>query len=396
MGHHDDHASFTEVTEDVAHVETVIVGAGPAGLSVAACLQRAGVPFVVLERSDRVGAAWNRHYERLCLHTDKAQSALPYFPFPKHYPKYPSRTQLIAYLEAYARHFGLQVRFGHDVVSVRLENGRWHTRTRDTVYVSRRLVVATGFNREPRVPRWPGQETFAGEIVHSSAYRNGAPCRGKRVLVVGFGNSGGEIAVDLWEHGATCALAVRSPVNVIPRDLLGIPILMIAIALRALPVRLADALAAPIARLVFGDLKQLGLRKATYGPFTQVRRQARIPLIDVGTIDLIREGHIEVRPGVERFAGREVVFTDGIRQRYDAVVLATGYRPAVDAFLEHASLITDEHGNSHWRGREAALPGLYFCGFHVSPTGMLREISIEAKQIAQDITLDRHFTAHHC
>src|SRR3982751_1823038 len=117
MGHCDEHASFTEGTENVAHVETVVVGAGPAGLSVAACLQRAGVTFVVLERSDRVGAAWNRHYERLRLPTDKAPSAFPYFPFPKHYPKYPSRTQLIAYLESYVRHFGLRVRFGQDVVS---------------------------------------------------------------------------------------------------------------------------------------------------------------------------------------------------------------------------------------------------------------------------------------
>jgi hypothetical protein len=155
-----------------------------------------------------------------------------------------------------------------------------------------------------------------------------------------------------------------------------------------LPARLADALAAPIARLVFGDLNRLGLRKAPYGPFTQILRQARIPLIDVGTIDLIRKGHIEVRPGVEQFAGREVVFTDGTQQRYDAVVLATGYRPAVDAFLEQASLVTDEHGNPRRSGHEAAVPGLYFCGFHVSPVGMLREIAMEAKQIARDIAQD--------
>ena len=130
------------------------------------------------------------------------------------------------------------------------------------------------------------------------------------------------------------------------------------------------------------------MRKDPGGPFTQIRRRARIPLIDVGTIDLIREGHIEVRPGVEQFAGREVVFTDGTRQRYDAVVLATGYRPAVDAFLEQASLVTDEHGNPRRSGREAAVPGLYFCGFHVSPVGMLREIAMEAKQIARDIAQD--------
>jgi indole-3-pyruvate monooxygenase len=326
MMRHGDHPGPTQGTENVARVETVIVGAGPAGLSVAACLRRTDVPFVLLERGDRVGASWHRHYERLRLHTDKARSELPYLPFPKHYPKYPSRAQLIAYLESYARHFGLRPRFGQEVVSARLQNGRWHTRTQDTIYVSRHLVVATGYNEEPHLPTWPGQKTFSGEIVHSSAYGNGAPYRGKPVLVVGFGNSGGEIAVDLWEHGAKPTLAVRSPVNVVPRDLLGIPILAVAILLQKLPTRLADALAAPMVRLAFGDLARLGLRKAPDGPFAQIRRRGRIPLVDVGTIDLIREGHIEVRPGVERFAGQEVVFTDGTRQRYDAVIPVPFYK----------------------------------------------------------------------
>ena len=307
-----EHPGPTEGTGNVVRVETVIVGAGPAGLSVAACLQRVGVPFVVLERGDRVSASWDRHYERLHLHTDKSRSELPYFPFPKRYPKYPSRAQLIAYLESYARHFGLQPRFCQDVVSARPWDGRWYTRTQDTVYVSRHLVVATGYNGRPHMPTWPGQETFVGEIMHSSAYSNGAPYRGKRVLVVGFGNSAGEIAIDLWEHGAKPTLAVRSPVNVIPRDLLGIPILAIAIPLGKLPRRLADALTAPIVRLVFGDLGRLGLRKAPDGPFTQIQQRGQIPLIDVGTIDLIRKGHIEVRPGVEQLAGRDVVFADAL------------------------------------------------------------------------------------
>ncbi len=145
-------------------------------------------------------------------------------------------------------------------------------------------------------------------------------------------------------------------------------------------------------RLAFGDLAWLGLRKAPDGPFAQIRRRGRIPLVDVGTIDLIREGHIEVRPGIEQFARQEAMFTDGTRQRYDAVVLATGYRPAVDAFLELPSRVTDEHGNPRRSGREAGVAGLYFCGFHVSPVGMLREISIEAKQIAWDIA-QRHASA---
>jgi indole-3-pyruvate monooxygenase len=235
---------------------------------------------------------------------------------------------------------------------------------------------------------WPGRETFIGEVVHSSAYKNGAPYRAKRVLVVGFGNSGGEIAVDLFEHGAKPALSVRGQVNVIPRDVLGAAILAIAIPLEKLPTRLADALAVPVVRLALGNLDRVGLQKAAEGPFGQIKRRGRIPLIDVGTIALIRKGAIEVRRGVERFDGQNVVFVDGIRERYDAAVLATGYRPTVDAFLEGTSLLTDEYGNPRQIGLEVAR-GLYFCGFHVSPTGMLREIAMEAKRIAWDIDRER-------
>jgi indole-3-pyruvate monooxygenase len=377
--------NLTGRTEHVTHAETVIVGAGPAGLAVAACLRRAGIPSVILEREDRVAASWYRHYDRLRLHTDKVHSALPYVPLPRRYPMYPSRDQLIAYLEFYARHFGLEPRFGQEVLTAHLRDGRWQTRTRDTIYLSRYLVMATGHNARPHLPKWPGREIFSGEVMHSSAYKNGAPYKEKRVLVVGFGNSGGEIAVDLVEHGARPALSVRAPVNVIPRDVLGVPILAIAIPLEKLPTRLADALSAPVVRLAFGNLDRVGLQKAAEGPFGEIERRGKIPLIDVGTIGLIRKGAIEVRPGVERFDGHDVMFVDGTRDRYDAVVPATGYRPAVDAFLEGASLLTDEHGNPCQSGREVA-QGLYFCGFHVSPTGMLREIAMEAKHIARDIT----------
>jgi indole-3-pyruvate monooxygenase len=256
--------------------------------------------------------------------------------------------------------------------------------SRHSLLITFLKVIATGHNARVHLPKWPGQETFSGEVMHSSAYKNAAPYGEKRVLVVGFGNSGGEIAVDLFEHGARPALSVRGPVNVIPRDVLGIPILAIAIPLEKLPTRVADALSAPAVWLAFGNLDRVGLQKAAEGPFGVIERQGRIPLIDVGTIGLIRKGEIEVRPGLERFDGHDVVFVDGTRERYDAVVLATGYRPTVDAPLERASLLTDEHGNPCHSGREVAR-GLYFCGFHVSPTGVLREIAMEAKRIATDM-----------
>ena len=225
---------------------------------------------------------------------------------------------------------------------------------------------------------------FHGRLLHSSQYKNGAPFKNQKVLVVGFGNSGGEIAIDLFEHGAQPGLAVRSPVNVIPRELFGIPILTIGIAQSRLPTRLADALNAPILNAVIGDLTRYGLRKLPWGPLSQIQQDARIPLIDVGTIKLIKQGQVRVYPGIENFTEEGVQFSDGTLQKFDSVILATGYRPQVDAFLSAAATY-DEHGTPLSSGGETTIPGLYFCGYYVSPTGMLREIGLEAQRISSSI-----------
>ena len=364
---------------------TIIIGAGPAGLAVGACLRRAGIPCIILEQGDDVGTSWRRHYDRLHLHTAKAFSELPFAHFPGDYPRYPSRLQVVEYLEAYARQFELAPRFGQQVVSARWIADMWEVQTQNGRYEAANLVVATGYNREPNLLGWPGQESFQGSILHSSQYRNGESFKGQPVLVVGLGNSGGEIAIDLWEHGARPSLAVRSPVNVIPRELVGIPILAIAILESKLPAQLADTLNAAILRMAIGDLKKYGLRKPPQGPFTQVQRQAHIPLIDIGTLDLIRRGHLAVRPGVGRFTSEGVVFTDGQSESYAAVILATGYRPKVNTFLQAAQITHDENGTPLLSGCESSMRGLYFCGYSVAVTGMLREIAIEARRISRDI-----------
>jgi len=202
--------------------------------------------------------------------------------------------------------------------------------------------------------------------------------------VVGFGNSGGEIAIDLFEHGAKPSIAVRSAVNVIPRELFGIPLLSIGIALNIMPAWMADAMNAPILRAVIGDITKYGLRKLPYGPATQIQNDKHIPLIDVGTMKLIRQEHITVYSGVEEFRENGVKFTGEKEAEFDAVILATGYRPRVNAFLNETK-VYDENGTPESSGREASVPGLYFCGYYVSPTGMLREIAIEAKQISAAI-----------
>ena len=379
----------TEDGRGISRVESIVVGAGPAGLAVAACLKRIGIECLVLEQSDRVGSSWHRHYDRLHLHTDRNHSELPFMRFGSGVPRYPSRLQFIEYLENYARCFEIEPRFGAQIVSAKQTNGTWEVQTRDDRLCTPSLVIATGYNRVPSIADWSTLATFRGEVLHSSRYQNGRAYKDRDVLVVGLGNSGGEIAIDLFEHGARPSLAVRGPVNVIPRELFGIPILAIAIAQSRLPVRFADRLNDPILRAFFGDLTRYGLQKPARGPLRQIRENGGIPLIDVGTVALIKRGVVTVYPAVEGFSETGVRFLGGQHRKFDAVVLATGYRPRVGALLPDAAAAIDRDGTPITSGYESALPGLYFCGFRVVATGMLREIAIEAKQIAAEISYRR-------
>jgi indole-3-pyruvate monooxygenase len=363
--------------------KVIVVGAGPAGLAVAGCLKQRGVTALGTEAAEQVGASWRRHYDRLHLHTHKGGSTLPGLPFPPGTPRYPSREQFVAYLEAYARHFGIEPALGEPVSRIENDGGLWAVTTAQRRLVSRHVVVATGNARVPVQPAWPGVDTFEGDVLHSSRYKNGAAWKDKRVLVVGIGNSGGEIAIDLHEHGAKPTIAVRGGVNVIPRELFGLPILLVSALLRPFPAKAADAIGARLLALSIGDVTKLGLRRLPYGVIEQIKHHGRVPLIDVGTLALVRDGHVKIAPGVERFTATSVVFEGGAAEPFDAVVLATGFRPALEDFLPSAAELCDEHGFPCADGEVRA--GLHLCGFRPSARGMLKQIGIEARRIARQI-----------
>lgn len=367
--------------------DVIVIGAGPAGLAVGACLRRQGTPFVIIEQETAVGSTWRRHYERLHLHTIKQLSALPFVPFPDDVPLYPSRAQVVAYLDRYARAFQLEPRFGHAVTRAHREGASWIVRAGGAEIRGRALVVATGYNRVPKIPEYPGRERFRGQVIHSSVFKSGDAFRGRRAMVVGIGNSGGEIALDLWENGAETTLSVRSPVHVIPRDLLGIPAQINSVyGLGRLPPTLADRLVLPLLNRFVGDLSPYGLRRPSIGPARQVVEQGRIPLIDIGTVALIKQGQIRVVPGPRAFTESGVEVTDGREIPVDLVVLATGYRPALADFLDQAASYTDDRGYPRFHGAPVpAAPGLSFIGFRNPLTGALHDIAAEAPRIAAQI-----------
>ncbi|MFT7579929.1 MAG: indole-3-pyruvate monooxygenase [Myxococcota bacterium] len=372
------------------HIETLIIGAGPSGLAVAACLTEKGQACAVVDARATPGATWTTHYERLHLHTAKRYSHLPHKPMPKAYPRYPSRQQVIDYLADYAAHFKLALHLETRVTRAAHKDGVWHVTTEKAAqpgptWTARNLVIASGYNGVPHLPPFPGRDDFQGEVVHSAHYGNGKRFAGKRVLVIGSGNSGAEIAIDLVESGASPALCIRGPLHVVPKEIMGMPAQRTTILMSKLPPRLADKLTYPIIKRVIGDLRQWGIQRPALGPLEQIAKRGRIPLIDVGTVALIKQGQIKVVGAIERFTAQGVVLTSGEAAPFDAIVMATGYRPALDRYLEGVESVTDDRGYPTVFGREAIIPGLFFCGFRNPSTGALRESSIEARRIAKAI-----------
>lgn len=366
---------------------TVVIGAGPAGLAVAGRLRRLNQPFVLLEKSTRLTPAWHTHYNRLHLHTVREHSGLPHFPIPDSYPRYLSRKQIVAYWESYARHFGIEPQFGQEVVSVKRDGASWRTETATgAVFRSQNVVVCTGYNRVPHRPRWPGEEGFTGPIVHSVEYRDGEPFRGKRVLIIGMGNTGAELAIDLHEHGAEPWLSVRQPVNIIAREFQGRPAQPTAIFLSHFPNWLADRLARWAQRRAIGDLAAYGLPTPPMAASAQLRTTGRVPVIDVGTVALIREGKVRILPGVARFHEKTIAFNDGRELPFDAVVAATGFRSQIEAFVENAAPLLNERGHPKalWLD-DPRYEGLFFLGFELPTAGILRGIKLDSERIVQKL-----------
>ncbi len=364
--------------------DAIVIGAGPAGLAAARQLNASGLQSVILEKAQSVGAVWRRHYDRLHLHTPRSISSLPGLKMPSAFGRYPSRAQFVDYLESYAAKFSLKPVFGAAVSAVRREGKGWRAEAGAHSAAAPVVIIATGWADFPHVPTWPRMNSFTGSILHSSVYRNPKPFIGRRTLVIGFGNSGAEIALDLCEAGVDVTLSVRSPVRVLPRDFLGVPVVSVAIAQQFLPPAVADFLNAPSIRLAVGSIESLGLKPADKGPIRMIKEDGRVPVLDVGTLAKIRAGAIKIRGGVEAFAPDGVQFAGGAREAFDSIVLATGFRPDLQSLLPDARGVLDANGRPLVSDRRSAEPGLYFIGAITTPTGQIREIRLGAARIAAD------------
>ncbi|KAG9154987.1 hypothetical protein Leryth_012168 [Lithospermum erythrorhizon] len=370
----------------------VIVGAGPSGLAVGACLKEQGTPFVILERADCIASLWQkRTYDRLKLHLPKQFCQLPKLPFPENYPEYPNKKQFVDYLESYARHFDINPQYNECVQSAQYDEAcrLWRVNTispdgSEVEYICQWLIVATGENAERVVPEIDGLQDFQGEIIHACDYKSGKSYEGKKVLVVGCGNSGMEVSLDLCNHNAQPSMVVRSAVHVLPREIIGKSTFELAVLLmKWLPLWLVDKVLLICAWFILGNTNSYGLRRPLQGPLELKNSQGKTPVLDIGALERIRSGEIKVVPGIKKFSKNNVELVNGESLDIDAVVLATGYRSNVPYWLKENQMFSENgfpkspfpHG---WKGQA----GLYAVGF--TRRG-LAGASADAMNIAQDI-----------
>ena len=336
------------------HEAVCVIGAGASGLAAVKNLREHGFAVDCYERETSVGGAWNFRHDRSPVYagthliSSRPLTEFPDFPMPDSWPDYPHHSRLLSYLERYAEHFDLRphIWFGTEVVRVEpVDGGRWDVTTHSTGGGAERVqryaavVVANGHNWSPKTPAYEGLDGFRGRVIHASAYKDPAQLRGRKVLVVGGGNTGCDIAVEAAQQAAQAWHSTRRGYWYAPKYVFGRPAdqlndLMLRLRL---PLRLRQWLYHRTLRLIVGDVTRFGLRKPDHRPYESH------PVVNSQLVYYLGHGRILPVPDVARFAGSAVELRDGQRIEPDLVISATGYLPRFD-FLAPDLLDSDDAG----------------------------------------------------
>jgi putative flavoprotein involved in K+ transport len=364
--------------------EVVIVGGGPAGLAAAGAIRQAGGDPLVLERAAAIAPAWRGRHDHLRLNTHRMLSHQPGAPMPHRYGAFPSRDDYVSYLEEYAA--GLRVQFGANVRRIDPAAAGWVLDVGSQAVTVRHVVVATGPDAEPVMPRWPGMDGFPRPVIHAGQFRNVADMAGQSVLVVGPGNSGTDLMNHLAASKASALwLSARSGMNISPLRFAGMPMHPVSVASRRLPLRVQDANLRMLQRLAFGDMKDLGYPRAPVGAFSRAVADGVTVAVDDGFVAALKAGRVAMKPAIDRFDGPQVVFADGTSCAPDVIICATGYRPGLEAIAGH--LVTlDRLGMPPLptaSGPAPARPGLWFFGLDRSIYGNMHIRRGQARQLAR-------------
>lgn len=360
--------------------DIIIIGAGPAGLTTGGALKHVGLSPILLDKDTVVGGTWQRRYDRLHLHSVRRFSGLAHDPLPRSLPAYIPKDQFVEYLQNYAKKFNLDIKGGCSVKKIRVTlNNQWEVETDGDIWQSKVVIVATGHYGKPYIPDWPGKADFQGKLIHSIDYKTGRDFASQRVLVIGSGNSGSEIACDLAEQGAGyVANSIRTHPPVVPRNFMGTPVQVFGIMMNPLPPKIADQVGSWIARIAMGNLEPYGMKPAEWQPFSA----HRIPIIDVGFVGELKRGKINIRPDIERFTPTGVVYVDGTSEDFDVIIAGTGFQTGLPDLIDVPNVLDERGYPAFPSGQPTAQPGFYFMGYTESVRGHLYEANQDSRRLA--------------
>ncbi|KAL5728146.1 indole-3-pyruvate monooxygenase [Ranunculus cassubicifolius] len=374
----------------VTEILVAVVGGGPSGIATSACLNRLSIQNILFERENCLASLWKtKTYDRVHLHLAKQFCQLPYMPFPSSYPTYLPKSQFIHYLDSYASHFNVNPSYNRVVESAEFDKvqGKWIIKVTNKksnevgIYLAKFLVVATGETCDPYTPNVEGINTFTGEVMHSTLYKSGKPYSNKSVLIVGSGNSGMEIALDLSNYSAKPSVIVRNPIHMVNREML----YMGMVLRKYISIHIIDFILLWMSKFIYGDMTKYGITRLKEGPFVMKEKYGTYPAIDVGTLKRIRSGKIQVLPSIKQIEGNVVEFANEKVYVFDAIVFATGFKRSINKWLKGDRNLLDQDGvpklsfpDNNWKGHNA----LYCAG--LANRG-LHGASSDAQKIADDI-----------
>lgn len=355
----------------------IIIGAGPAGLATSQQLTIKNISHVVLEQGPELAYKWSNLYDSLTLHTGRKMSSLPGMPFPDAYPSFIHKNDFLEYLRNYSEKFNLPIKTNFEVSSANRKNDQWEITTANGVYLTDHLIVAAGILSNPHIPGFNGQERFIGKIFHSHLYKNPQSYIGNRVLVIGLGNSCGEISAELANAGIEVFVSIRSGTLNLPREIFGIPIQYFSLCLRPLPRSIQKLISQLTGK--FAELK----RGRSIFPKPKSTRCPDVPLIGFQLADAVRDGNVKLKGNIKEIIRDGVRFEDGSEEKIDEILLATGYNATVNFMGNLISL--DECGFAKRKNRVESTeqPNLYFVGHNYDTAGGLYNIKQDSRIVGR-------------
>ncbi|MGB1206338.1 MAG: flavin-containing monooxygenase [Chitinophagales bacterium] len=364
------------------HQKHLIIGAGPIGLAHAKALKEHNISYDQVEADDDVGGNWyHGTYETAHIISSKKVTEYSDWPMPDTYPDFPSQQNMLDYFRAYTQNFGLRenIEFNKKVVYVRpIEKNLWEVHFEDGETRNYKgVLVCNGHHWKRRFPQYEGN--FDGEWLHSKDYKRPEQLKGKRVLVIGGGNSACDIASEAARVSQKAIMSMRSGVWFLPKTLLGQP--LTDSPFQAAPIWLQRSLLRLMLKIVVGDLSKYGLQKPDYKIFD------KHPTVSTEVLHYIKHGRIEAKPAIKRLAGRKVIFEDGTSQNFDAIVCATGYHVSYPFLPKELNRIDGSVVKVYAGSLLEDYKGLYLIGWAQARGGIGSLITPSADLLAKMIHL---------